>query len=96
MPLVHEQTRIHYETFAVCVVLEVFTAVSLNMQFFWDFTSNGLVNVYRLFEGSYCLHIHGQTVDDPEGGGTMVVRSVGNFSQDSRRLAASLSIHVSL
>jgi len=63
MPVVHVQTRTHYETFAVSVVLVVLTELSLNMQFFWDCTSNGLLNGYRPFEGCYCLHLHGQTAD---------------------------------
>jgi hypothetical protein len=63
MPVVHVQTRTHYETFAVSIVLDVLTTVSLNMQFFWDCTSKGLLNGYRPSQGSYCLHLHGQTAD---------------------------------
>jgi hypothetical protein len=81
MSVVHLQTRARYETSAVCAVFEVLTAVSLNIQVFWDVTSRGLVNGYRPFEGSYCLHLHTQTVDDPEDEGTKIVQSVGNSSQ---------------
>jgi hypothetical protein len=63
MQVAHVQTRTHYEAFAVSVVLDVLSAVLLNMQFFWDGTTNGLVNGYRPFEGSYCLHLHGQTAN---------------------------------
>jgi hypothetical protein len=38
------------------VVFQVLTATSMKMAVFWDVVPCSLVDVYRCFRGTYCLH----------------------------------------
>jgi hypothetical protein len=43
---------------------EVFTAVLLTVEVFWDVTLCRLVNGHRRFEGAWCLHVQGQAIQE--------------------------------
>jgi hypothetical protein len=42
---------------------QVFTAMTVKSNIFWDMQSCSLVDVHRPFGGTYCLLLHGPTVN---------------------------------
>lgn len=62
-------------------------AVMQKLKVLWDVTSCRLLHIYRRFEGSHCLHIHVQAVQeeydlgplDPEHTGNISLRNVDSY-----------------
>jgi hypothetical protein len=52
---------------SVCVRFQVLTAASMKMTVFWDVAPCSLVDVYRRFRGTYCLHHQGDECTDDGG-----------------------------
>lgn len=87
-----EASRSNLPTVDNCVGLQVLTEMAMNNTVFWGVTPCSLIEVYRRFRGTYCLHLQGQGVisvwfiDLPfycKVRGNMFFRNTGKHLQDS-------------